>query len=83
MGKKPDISAAQAAKMTPKKIAQEILKGKTVSGYIGDEHGVVKDARLKAVQAELKGKGGYWHEGTIQTGRTKSTYDTIKFLFGK
>jgi hypothetical protein len=83
MAKKPDISAAQAAKMSPKKIAQEILKGKTVSGYAGDEHGLVKDARIKDVQKELKNKGGYWHEGTVQTGKAKSTYDTIKFLLGK
>lgn len=83
MAKKPDISAAQAAKMTPKKIAQEILKGKTVSGYAGDEHGLVKDARLKAIQKELKSKGGYYHEGTIQANRGKAAYDTIKFLFGK
>jgi hypothetical protein len=88
MGKKPDIDAKKAAKMSPKQILAEIKKGKTVSGYsdyLAEHMGrdMVKDVKIKDIQKVEQKMGSYWHEGTISTKRGGGIADTARELFGK
>lgn len=70
MPRKPDFSAKQASRMTPKQILAEIRKGKTVTGFdpMRAEHlgnGKLKDTPIRKLDKDYERKGTFDFEGTL------------------
>ena len=69
--KKPDVSARDAARMTPRQILTEIRKGRTVTGFDPEraEHlgnGKLKDTPVRKLDKEYERRGTFDFEGTLE-----------------
>lgn len=86
--KKPDISGAQARKMSPAQILRELKKGKTVSGisdYLADHYdaGMVRDVPVREIAKLQKRMGSLWDVETVKTKPGGGIVDSARELFGK
>jgi hypothetical protein len=86
--KPPDYNAEQASRMTPKKILEEIRKGKTVTGFdyeIAEHLGKssVKDFPVKKLDKEFARKGRLDMDTVIKHRVGKGLVADLRSVLGK